>query len=164
MKIQPIETERLVIRNFLPDDAQALYGILGDGETMKNLEPAYDFPKTEAFLHSFCIGKNGAVAAVHRQSQKVIGYILFHETQPSVYEMGWIIHRGYWRQGYAYEACKAVIAYAFRKTNARKIFAETVDGVKSVGLMKKLGMTFEGVQKNNGAELFCYGLLREGGY
>ena len=168
MIIEQIETERLVIRNFISDDANDLYDILGDAETMKNCEPAYDFEKTKDFLHSFCIGRNGAVAVLHKQSQKVIGYILFNEIDPSVYEMGWFFNRGYWRQGYAYEACKAVIDHAFRELNTHKVFAETVDGVKSVGLMQKLGMKLEGAQRNqtkdndgNPANLYLYGLLAE---
>lgn len=163
-----IETERLIIRNFASDDANDLYDILSDAETMKNCEPAYDLEKTEDFLHSFCIGRNGAVAVLHKQSQKVIGYILFNEVDPSVYEMGWLFNKSYWRQGYAYESCKAVIAHAFRELNAHRVFAETIDGVKSVGLMQKLGMKFEGIQRsqtkdNNGnpADLYFYGLLAE---
>ena len=72
------------------------------------------------------------------------------------------------RQGYAYEACKAVIDYAFCELDAHKVFAETIDGVKSVGLMQKLGMKLEGVQRSqtkdndgNWANLYFYGLLRE---
>lgn len=133
---------------------------------MKNCEPAYDFEKTKDFLQSFCIGRNGAVAAVHKQSQKMIGYILFNEIDPAVYEMGWIFNRSYWRQGYAYEACKAVIDYAFCELNARKVFAETIDGVKSAGLMQKLGMKSEGVQRSqtkdndgNWSDLYLYSLL-----
>ncbi len=166
--MKQIETARLIIRNFIPDDADDLYEILGDTETMKNCEPAYDLQKTKEFLHSFCIGKNGAVAAVHKQSQKVIGYILFNEIEPSIYEMGWFINRNYWRQGYAYEACKAVIDYAFCELDAHKVFAEAIDGVKSVGLMQKLGMKLEGVQRSqtkdndgNWVDLYFYGLLRE---
>ena len=49
MIIEQIETERLVIRNFISDDANALYDILGDAETMKNCEPAYDFEKQKIF-------------------------------------------------------------------------------------------------------------------
>lgn len=168
MIIEQIETERLVIRNFTLDDADDLYDILGDAETMKNCEPAYDLEKTKDFLHSFCIGRNGAVAAVHKQSQKVIGYILFNEIDPSVYEMGWIFNWSYWRQGYAYEACKAVIDFAFRELNAHKVFAEAIDGVKSVGLMQKLGMKLEGAQRSqakdndgNPEDLYLYGLLAE---
>ncbi len=168
MILKPIETERLVIRNFKSNDANDLYDILGDAETMKNCEPPYDLEKTKDFLYSFCIGRNNAVAAVHKQSQKVIGYILFNEIDPSIYEMGWIFNWSYWRQGYAYEACKAVIDYAFRELNTHKVFAEAIDSVKSVGLMQKLGMKLEGVQRsqtkdNDGkpADLYLYGLLAE---
>lgn len=144
-----IETERMMIRSFTADDADDLYEILGDDQTMANCEPAYDFEKTEQFLSSFCIGRNGAVAAVHKDSGKVIGYILFHETDECVYEIGWIFNRRFWRQGYAYESCKAVIDYAFTEIKAHKVFAETIDAVKSVGLMQKLGMLLEGIQRSH---------------
>ena len=164
--LEPIETERLVIRNFTTDDAHDLYEILGDAETMKHCEPAYDLEKTKDFLQSFCIGRSGAVAAVHKQLQKVIGYILCNEIDPGVYEMGWFFNRRYWRQGYATEACKAVLDHVFRDLHAHKVFAETIDGVKSVGLMQKLGMQFEGVQggqtkdsAGNPADLYLYALL-----
>lgn len=163
-----IETSRLLIRSFCPEDAHDLYEILGDAETMEYCEPAYDFKKTKAFLEQFCIERKGAVAAVHKGSKKMIGYILFNQSEQGLYEMGWFFHRGYWQQGYAYEACMAVIRYAFDTLHAHKIFAETIDPVKSVALMKKLGMTLEGIQRSqarnihgNWADLHFYGLLEE---
>ena len=107
-----IETPRMIIRDFTPEDAADLHEIFGDDETMENCEPAYDFEKTKEFLTSFCIGRKGAVAAVHKESNKVIGYILFNDADEGVYEMGWIYNRSFWRQGYAYESCKAVVGYA----------------------------------------------------
>lgn len=163
-----IETTRLLVRAFLMDDASDLYEILSDDETMKYCEPPYDFEKTKKFLAEFCIERKGAVAAVHKQSGKVIGYILFNEYTENVYEMGWFFNRKYWQNGYAYEACQAVIDHAFTKLKAHKIFAETIDSVKSVALMKKLGMQSEGIQRShtkdlNGqwTDLYVYGLLEE---
>ena len=163
-----IETKRMMIRDFIPEDAADLHDIFGDDETMENCEPAYDFEKTTKFLNDFCIGRKGAVAAVHKESGKMIGYILFHEFDEGVYEIGWIYNRNYWRQGYAYESCKALIDYAFAELKAHKIFAEAIDAVKSVGLMKKLGMRLEGIQRSqtkdnhgNWADLYFYGLQRE---
>lgn len=164
----PIETPRLRIRAFAPEDAADLQEILGDAETMQHSEPAYSLEKTKEFLTDFCIGRGGAVAAVHKESSKLIGYILFHASCEGMYEMGWFFNRRYWRQGYAYEACQAVIDHAFGQRNAHKIFAETTDGVKSVRLMQKLGMRLEGIQRSqtresdgNWADLYCYGLLEE---
>ena len=163
-----IETSRMIVRDFTLEDAADLHEIFGDDQTMANCEPAYDFAKTQAFLMSFCIEKKGAVAAVHKASGKVMGYILFNEFDPGVYEMGWIFNRAFWRQGYAYEACRALVDHAFGTLQAHKIFAEAIDGVKSVGLMKKLGMQLEGVQRShtrdnqgNWADLYFYGLLED---
>ena len=158
----------MIIRDFTPDDVVDLYDIFGNDETMQNCEPAYDFEKTQKFLTSFCIDRKGAVAAVHKESGKMIGYILFNEFDEDVYEIGWIYNRNYWRQGYAYESCKAVIDYAFGERKAHKIFAEAIDAVKSVGLMKKFGMQLEGIQRSqvknnrgNWEDLYFYGLLED---
>jgi len=158
----------MIIRDFIPEDAADLQEILGDDETMKNCEPAYDFEKTKKFLTSFCIGRKGAVAAVHKESGKMIGYILFNEMDEGIYELGWIFNRSSWRQGYAYESCKAVIDYAFRELSSHKVFAETIDAVMSVGLMQKLGMQLEGIHRSqtkdnhgNWVDLYFYGLLED---
>ena len=162
-----LETERMIVRDFTPDDVDDLYEILGDAETMKYCEPAYSFEKTRKFLGEFCIAKRGAVAAGLKGSGKLIGYILFNPWQESVYEIGWIFNKKYWRQGYAYEACSELIAYGFRKLNVHKVVAEAIDTQKSVGLMEKLGMKREGVQRSqtkdnsgNWADLYLYGMLQ----
>lgn len=162
-----IETDRLIIRDFELTDAEDLQEILGDEETMKYCEPAYSFEKTKKFLKEFCIDKKGAVAAVQKEREKVIGYILFNQPIQNVYEIGWFFNRKFWGSGYAFEACREVINYAFNKLDAHKIFAETIDRVKSVNLMKKLGMTLEGVQRShtkdnfgNWSDIHLYGIIR----
>ena len=163
-----IETRRLRIRNFTEDDAADLYEILSDEETMELCEPVYTFEKTKAFLNEFCIGRNGAVAAVHKHDCKVIGYILFNELEKGIYEIGWFFNRAYWHQGFAFEACKAAMDYGFANLNAHMIFAETIDYTKSVPLMEKLGMEQEEIQRGqatdihgNPADLYVYKLQRE---
>ena len=163
-----IETDRLILRYFTPADAADLHEILGDDETMKNCEPAYDFDKTQSFLESFCIAKKAALAAVQKESGKVIGYILFKPLEDGIYEIGWFFNKSHWRQGYAYESCSALIACAFDSLNVHKIVAETIDSQKSVKLMEKLGMKREGVQRSqtkdndgNWTDLYLYGILRD---
>ena len=162
-----IETERLAIRDFNASDANDLYEILGDAETMQNCEPAYDFERTRKFLEEFCIAKKGAFAAALKDSGKVIGYILFNSWGDGVYEIGWIFNKKYWRQGYAYEACCELMTYGFREMNVRKVVAEAIDAEKSVPLMEKLGMKCEGIQRSrekdclgNRADLYLYGILK----
>ena len=160
-----LATRRLIIRDFRAEDVSDLQAILGDGEVMAHCEPPYTSAQTEAFLRGFCMERRGAVAAVHRDTGRVIGYILFHETEAEVYEIGWFFNRQFWRQGYAYEACRAVLDEAFGTLHAHKVFAETTDGVKSLGLMRKLGMRPEGVQRSHTrepdghwADMYLYGL------
>lgn len=162
-----IETDRLIIRDFVSEDVGDLQEIFGDDETMELCEPAYDLEQTKAFLEEFCIERKGAVAAVEKVTGKVIGYILFKDYEEDVYEMGWFFNRKYWGCGYAYEACKGVVDYAFEELYVHKIFAESLDGVKSVGLMKKLGMVQEGIQRSqtkdnhgNWCDMYLYGMLR----
>lgn len=163
-----VETQRMLVRDFVLEDAADLYEILGDAKVMEHCEPAYDFAKTEKFLAEFCIGQKGAVAAVQRDTGKMIGYILFREDAAGVYEMGWFFNQSYWRQGYAFEACRAVIDHAFGENKIHKIFVETIDAGKSVRLMEKLGMQPEGIQRSQvkdlsgrWADLYYYGLLEE---
>lgn len=60
--------------------------------------------------------------------------------------MGWIFNRAYWGKGYAYESCSAAIEYGVNTFNhLYKICAETVDPVKSLNLIKKLGRKLEGI-------------------
>lgn len=163
-----LETKRMIIRDFTVEDVSDLHDILGDFETMKNCEPAYSMEKTEMFLKEFCIGRRGGVAAVLKETQRVIGYILFSRQEMDVYEIGWFFNRNYWRKGYAYEACYAVMEHSFSVLYAHKIFAETIDDVKSTGLMKKIGMKQEGIQREqtkddcgNWVNLYFYGILRD---
>ena len=46
--------------------------------------------KQRSFSLCSALVKNGAVAAVHKESGKMMGYILFSKFDEGVYEMGWI--------------------------------------------------------------------------
>ena len=162
------ETERMMVRSFQEGDLPDLQEILGDAQTMVYMEPPYTLEQTARFLQDFCIGRKGALAAEDKASGRVIGYLLCNEIQDDIYEIGWIFNRRIWRQGYAYEACCSLVDYAFFSLHAHKLLAETIDPLKSAGLMRKLGMELEGVQrgqvKDNGGQwvdLYLYGLLRE---
>jgi len=141
-----IQTPRLILRPFTTDDLRDLHEIFSDPETMEHIEPPFSLEKTEEFLHTFCIARRGSLACVLHESGKMIGYILFNSTEPDIYEIGWIFNRRFWRQGYAFEACSALIRHAFGRLGAKEVFAETTDTEKSLPLMKKLGMCYIGIE------------------
>ena len=141
-----LRTERLILRPYSPADAEDLHEIFSDPVVMEHCEAPYTLEQTRDVL-SYFIEKELAYAAVLADSGKVIGHLLFHQLPmeaDGIYEMGWFFNRAYWRQGYAYEACAALMECGFQALHLHKICAETIDPVRSVGLMKKLGMSHEG--------------------
>lgn len=165
-----LKTDRLLIRNFTMEDFDDLWDIFRDPVTMEHICP-YTEQETRDFLRTFCVERTppGAFAAEDRDTGKLIGYLLCKQIDaPGIYELGWIFHRSFWRQGYAYEAVSALMDHLFRADGAHKVAAETEDAVRSLGLIEKLGLRREGVFRKHvrGADgqwrdLYWYGLLRE---
>lgn len=60
-------------------------------------------------------------------------------------ELGWIIDKKYWGNGYAYEAAKAVIDVCKKKRNMKKFIAHCdSENRASIRVMEKLGMKIIG--------------------
>lgn len=165
-----IETPRLTLRTFTMEDFDALWEIFGDPVVMEHVAP-YTEEETREFLRTFCVERDppGACAAVRKEDGRLIGYLLCKQIdEPGIYELGWIFRRDVWRQGYAYEAVSALMDHLFRVRGVHKVMAETEDAVRSLGLMKKLGLRHEGlfrkhclVQGGRWLDLYWCGLLRE---
>lgn len=108
-----LRTKRCLIRNFKPEDAEALYQVLSDDEVMKYIEAAYDLEKTRSFLQHCGLCEPPLVyAIVWGATGQVIGHAIFHVYDESDYEIGWILHRDYWGMGIAGEVTEELIAYA----------------------------------------------------
>ena len=162
-----IHTPRLVIRDYAPADLDDLHEIFSDPEVMYYCENPYSYARSKEMLDYFLKNTVG-YAVTLAGSGKVIGHLLFHQLpseEAGIYEMGWFFHRSIWRQGYAYEACQALMEYGFRTLRVHKICAETIDPVRSVSLMEKLGMQREGVfrahakdPRGSWADVYWYGI------
>jgi len=166
-----IETQRLILRNFTLDDLYALHEILGDEIVMQNCAGPESLEENRNTIENLGIKKNGCFACVTKDTNKLIGYVLFKAgDEDEIREAGWIFHKDYWRAGYAYEICSKLFQYAFEEMSVHKIVAHATDDVKSVALMEKLGMKREGILRKHSKshlspgiwlDLFCYGLLKE---
>ena len=164
-----LETPRLLLRNFTMEDFDGLWALMGDPVAMEYMAP-YTQEEAREFLRTFCVERTppGAYAAVLRESGQLAAYLLCNQPEErGVYELGWIVRRDLWRQGYAYEAVSALMDHLFRVQNAHKAVAETIDAGRCVPLMEKLGLRREGVQRQhcrdrNGQwqDLYWYGLLQ----
>lgn len=164
-----IRTPRLIIRDYHLSDWSDLYEIFSSEHVMRACEPTYTEDQTKKAL-SYFIEKSIAYAVTLADSGKVIGHALFAQLPPpdeqGIYEIGWIYNEKYWRNGYAFEASKALIDYGFKNLKIHKVIAETTDPVKSVRLMEKLGMRHEGTfrahtkdRNGNWTDLYWYAIV-----
>ncbi|WP_429146433.1 GNAT family N-acetyltransferase [Anaerotaenia torta] len=163
-----LKTERLLIRNYKEEDLQDLFEIFSNPVVMEQCEPPYNMEECTKWLDYF-IEKPIAFAVEHIQTGRLIGHALFKQLpgeEAGIYEIGWIFNQQFWGQGYAYEASRALMDYGFDVLRLHKITAETTDPVKSVSLMKKLGMKQEGVLRQqtkdingNWVDMHWYGIL-----
>ncbi len=145
-------TERLILRDWTPDDRQIFLDHLNSPAVMRWLGGVQDFATyTAAFDrldgyardhgHTFWIVERRADAAV-------LGFCGLKRVNsqgaknPGDMEVGWRLREDAWGQGYAREAATASLDLAFDRFAAPYVVALTVAGnVGSWGLMERLGMT-----------------------
>lgn len=61
-------------------------------------------------------------------------------------EIGWTLHRDYWRQGYGTEMGKALLKFGFEELNLHRIVAHCdAENYGSYRVMEKIGMRREGL-------------------
>lgn len=89
--------------------------------------------------------------AVCLEDRHIGGVTLYMQEDRTVAELGWVLHRDYWRQGYITEAVQAVIAWA-RSIGVKRLFACCdSENAASYRTMLKLGMRLvktDGVRTN----------------
>ena len=118
-----IETERLLLREYTPEDFDALYEILSDPETMRHYPAPFDEARTRGWiawnLENYETYGFGLWAVTLKETGAFIGdcgLTLQNIDGDMLPEIGYHIHRKHWRQGYAKEAARAVRDWAFRNT------------------------------------------------
>lgn len=118
-----IGTERLLLRQYTADDFDALYEIMSDPETMRHYPAPFDADRTRRWiewnLENYEKYGFGLWAVVLKETGGFIGDCgitlqeIDGETLP---EIGYHIHKKYWRRGYAKEAARAARDWFFRHT------------------------------------------------
>lgn len=151
--IPEIRTARVVVRTVAEADLADLLEVNGDDEVTRFLPYATwrgpdDAAAWLARMEALCAtGSARQLVIERRPDRKVIGTVLlFQFDEPSArVELGYVVGRGSWRQGYAREALQAVCRHAFEEMGIRRIEAEArPDNVASNELLLALGFTHEG--------------------
>jgi len=143
-----LKTGRLVLRQLRTDDAEELFKTLSDDLVMQywSSGPHQNIDETKSY-----IAWNADADAEHKcwaitfDGKEAMGWVILLPHRKDSFELGYILGRPYWRQGYLSEAAEAVIDYAFRGLKARRVMADTdPDNEASIGLLTKLGFRKEG--------------------
>ena len=174
-ELPTLETERLLLRKITPADEADVFAYGSDPEVSKYMpwEPHQSLEDTRAYLATvferYRQHTPGPWGIVHKGDAKLIGTCAYHDWQRNDRraEIGYVLSRSYWGQGYMAEATRAIIAFGFREMNLNRVQAMCdVPNIGSARVMEKIGMRFEGVlreyffEKGRYIDLKLYSILR----
>jgi RimJ/RimL family protein N-acetyltransferase len=146
-----LETERLLLRRFTRDDADALFELDSDPAVMRWLSGGTPTPRevieTE-ILPRFRQYDEGAPglgfwAAVEKDSGAFIGWFCLRavEGAPGVAALGYRLRKAVWGRGYATEGARALIYKGFAELGLQRVVATTYqDNLASRRVLEKLGL------------------------
>ena len=145
--------DRIYLRTLEESDATDDYvAWLNDREVTRYMGSG-KFPATHESIRQFIANFQDNTAAVgfaiiDRKSSQFIGTVTLHTIDwiNRTAETGLMIGRkDFWGNGYAFEAWKLVLGYAFNRLGLRKITAgAATENKASIGSLKKLGFQVEG--------------------
>lgn len=164
-----IETSRLRLRMFTPDDLDDLERLFSDPEVMLYLGveagKTLSREETEEALSSFIQGWHqrgfGRWAVILKETKRFIGLcgLKLLEGQP---ELIYVLEKQYWGKGLATEAARAALRYGFEEVKLERIIAVTrPENVASQRVMQRLGMKWEGEGRYYGVEGVGYSITEE---
>ncbi len=97
-----------------------------------------------------------------KEENILIGHIAFFKYFGNhTYEIGWVFHPDFHNKGYASEAARAVLEYAFTKMKIHRIIATCQpENISSFRVMEKIGMRREG-NGNDWWDEYYYAILKD---
>jgi [ribosomal protein S5]-alanine N-acetyltransferase len=148
------QTERLILREFREEDWRDVHEYASDPETVKYMvfgpnseQDTRDFIKREI---DHQVEKSRSVynfALINRETGRLIGAcaVMIRNIENKEGEIGYVLNRNYWNQGYMSEAAASVVSFGFKELGLHRIFA-TCDPANtgSYRVMEKTGMQREG--------------------
>ena len=142
----PIETERLVVRNFEVNDWEALHEMIVQYEASEYAAYDQQWPTSVEEIRGitewFASGDN-FLAACLKETGQFIGFVALNpeEAEDSrEYNLGYVFHSNYHGHGYATEACKAILNRVFGRLQALRVVSSTAAlNRNSCRLLERLG-------------------------
>lgn len=143
-----LETQRLILREIDPaSDFESWAACFSDPEVMAGLGGGPGMSRAQAWRHmATCIGHQSIhgysfYSVVEKSSGKWVGRVGHWNPEgwPEP-EVGWTIHKPFWRKGFAAEAGLACTDYAFEVLGwARVVHTIAMDNEASIKTAEKVG-------------------------
>lgn len=135
-----LETERLILRNYKPDDFEDIYAYFSNDEVAK-YEDFYPMSEEEVKeLIDEWKDKDSRMVVELKNQNTVIGSIGYFIDDDGDYSMDFDFNPIYGKQGYATEAGKMLLSYLFSTLDAEKVFGDCdICNKNSWRLLERLG-------------------------
>lgn len=141
--LDEIRTERLVLRRARPSDVDALHAMMSDAETMRywSTPPHENLAQTRDWLDSMiAVDMATSDDFIVEKDGETIGKLGTWRLP----EVGYLIGRPHWGQGYATEAMAAFVAYAFAHRTDHLIADVDPRNTASLALLSRTGFRVTG--------------------
>ena len=172
-----LETERLILRKMVLNDAEAVFAYASDSEVSRYTlwETHRSIEDSRAFLE-FATQKyeNGGEpdwGIVYRGNGCLVGAcgLVNWEAEHARAEVGFVLSREYWGRGLMSEAVRAILRFGFERMNLNRIEARCIaENAASARVMEKAGMFYEGTLrqreyiKGTYRDIKLYAILKKG--
>ena len=153
-----IKTERLCLREIEESDVEEVHAYSSDPEVSRyDPEPMPTFETSQRLIQSIIAVRDTQprtkyfLAITLLPEERLIGMVTLTVSPfTKGAEIGYSLHRGYWGHGYATEAARSLLEFAFTELGLHRVFADChPENSASVRVLERLGMRREGHLREN---------------
>ncbi len=150
-----IVTERLVLREILPEDAIGMYELYSDPEVFTHLseKPVDSIEEAIRVINyirqQYTDNGIGRWAIIEKRTNSFIGWSglkLNTETlnnHSGFYDIGYRLIKRYWGYGYATESARAVLDFGFEQLKLKEMYGFVhIENTSSIKILQKIGLKF----------------------
>lgn len=142
-----METERLSIRNFKKSDWEALHEMIVQYESSEYAVYDHQWPTSPEEIKKVAewfASEDSYLAVCLKDTGQFIGFVSLNQEQKKncrEFNLGYCFNFDYHGKGYAIEACRAALGYAFGELRADRVVAGTAAANRpSCRLLERLGL------------------------